>query len=321
MRALITGISGFAGSYLAEYLLARGDVTVAGLVRDPRRPGNAAPFAGEVRLLQGDLRDAASVDRAVAAARPDVLFHLGGQAFVPQSFDDPEGTLLDNAVGQLHVIQAVLRHCPETRLLVVGSASVYGLVRPDENPVDEDVPLRPVDPYGVSKATQDLLAFQYGVSHRLQAIRVRPFNHTGPRQSDAFAPSWFARQVAAIEAGASPPELPVGNLSGVRDFTDVRDVVRAYYLAATQGQPGEVYNIGSGQGRRLSEVLDVLAGLSRAPFTRRVDPARMRPLDVPVLVCDAGRLRRLTGWEPQIVLEQTLADLLDYWRARQPGDS
>ena len=321
MRALITGISGFAGSYLAEYLLARGDVAVAGLVRDPRRPGSAAPFAAQVRLLQGDLRDAASVDRAVAAARPDVLFHLGGQAFVPRSFDDPEGTLLDNAVGQLHVIQAVLRHCPETRLLVVGSASVYGLVRPDENPVDEDVPLRPVDPYGVSKATQDLLAFQYGVSHRLQAIRVRPFNHTGPRQSDAFAPSWFARQVAAIEAGASPPELPVGNLSGVRDFTDVRDVVRAYYLAATQGQPGEVYNIGSGQGRRLSEVLDVLAGLSRAPFTRRVDPARMRPLDVPVLVCDAGRLRRLTGWEPQIVLEQTLADLLDYWRARQPGDS
>jgi GDP-4-dehydro-6-deoxy-D-mannose reductase len=321
MRALITGISGFAGSYLAEYLLARGDVTVSGLVRDPRRPGNAAPFAGQVRLLRGDLRDAASVDRAVAAARPDVLFHLGGQAFVPRSFDDPEGTLLDNAVGQLHVIQAVLRHCPETRLLVVGSASVYGLVRPDENPVDEAVPLRPVDPYGVSKATQDLLAFQYGVSHRLQAIRVRPFNHTGPRQSDSFAPSWFARQVAAIEAGASPAELPVGNLTGVRDFTDVRDVVRAYYLAATRGQPGEVYNIGSGQGRRLSEVLDLLAGLSRAPFTRRADPARMRPLDVPVLVCDAGRLRRLTGWEPQIALEQTLADLLDYWRTRQPGDS
>ena len=319
MRALITGISGFAGSYLAEYLLARGDAEVAGLVRDPARPGNAAPFGARVRLLGGDLRDAASVDRAVAAVRPDVLFHLGGQAFVPRSFEDPEGTLLDNAVGQLHVIQAVLRHCPEARLLAVGSASVYGLVRPDENPVDEGVPLRPLDPYGVSKAAQDLLAFQYGVSHRLQAVRVRPFNHTGPRQSDSFAPSWFARQVAAIEAGAAPAELPVGNLSGVRDFTDVRDVVRAYYLAATRGRPGEVYNIGSGRGRRLSELLDILAGLSRAPFTRREDAARLRPLEVPLLVCDAGRLRALTGWEPEIPLEQTMADLLDYWRGQPPG--
>src|SRR5262245_27739264 len=318
MRALITGISGFAGSYLAEYLLARGDAEVAGLVRDPERPGHAAPFAGSVRLLPGDLRDAAAVDRAVGAARPDVLFHLGGQAFVPRSFEDPEGTLLDNAVGQLHVIQALLRHRPEARLLVVGSASVYGLVRPEENPVDERVPLRPVDPYGVSKAAQDLLAFQYGVSHRLQAVRVRPFNHTGPRQSDAFAPSWFARQVAAIEAGAAPPELPVGNLAGVRDFTDVRDVVRAYYLAATRGQPGEVYNIGSGRGRRLSEVLEILAGLSRRPFAVQEDAARLRPLEVPLLVCDAGRLRALTGWAPEIELERTLADLLAYWRARTP---
>jgi GDP-4-dehydro-6-deoxy-D-mannose reductase len=318
MRALVTGISGFAGSYLAEYLLARGDVEVAGLVRDPERAGHAAPFASRVRLFRGDLHSAPDVERAVAESRPDVVFHLGGQAFVPQSFEDPEGTLLDNAIGQLHVVQAILRHQARVRLLVVSSASVYGLVRPEENPVDEDVPLRPIDPYGVSKVAQDLLAFQYAVSHDLQAVRVRPFNHTGPRQSDAFAPSWFARQVAAIEAGSVAPELPVGNLAAVRDFTDVRDVVRAYFLAATQGQVGEVYNLGSGRGRPLSEVLDILARLSRRPFVVHEDAARLRPLEVPTLVCDAGRFRALTGWAPEIELERTLADLLEYWRARTP---
>jgi GDP-4-dehydro-6-deoxy-D-mannose reductase len=314
MRALITGISGFAGSYLAEYCLARGDVEITGLVRDSARPGNVAPIAGQLRLLQGDLRDSASVDRAVREARPEVVFHLGGQAFVPRSFEDPEGTLLDNAIGQLHLIQAVLRHRPLARLLVVASSSVYGLVRPEENPVHEDVPLRPVDPYGVSKATQDLLAYQYGVSHGLQAVRVRPFNHTGPRQSDLFAPSWFARRVAEIEAGVMAPVLPVGNLAAVRDISDVRDVVEAYFLAATQGRPGEVYNIGSGVGRPMSALVEGLRELSRVPFTVREDAERIRPLDVPVLVCDAGRLSASTGWRPRIPFEQTLSDLLEEWR-------
>jgi GDP-4-dehydro-6-deoxy-D-mannose reductase len=319
MRALITGISGFAGSHLAEYLLARGDVEVSGLVRDPARPAHAGPFAARVRLLQGDLRDAASLEKAVGEARPDVVYHLGGQAFVPQSFEDPEGTLLDNAVGQLHLIQALLARRPLARLLVVGSASMYGQVRREENPVHEGVPLRPVDPYGVSKAAQDLLAFQYGVTHDLQAVRVRPFNHTGPRQSDAFAPSWFARQVAAIEAGTAPPELEVGNLDSVRDYTDVRDMVRAYHLAATQGEVGEAYNLGSGTGHRLGDVLQTLVGLSRVPCAVRQDASRLRPLDVPLLLCDASRFRRRAAWEPEIDLQQTLRDLLDYWRARPPG--
>jgi GDP-4-dehydro-6-deoxy-D-mannose reductase len=319
MRALITGISGFGGSHLAEYLLERGDTEVSGLVRDPARPGHAGPFAARVQLLTGDLHDAASLERALSEARPDVVYHLGGQAFVPRSFEDPEGTLQDNAVGQLHLIQALLARRPQARLLAVGSASVYGLVRPEENPVHEEVPWRPVDPYGVSKAAQDLLAFQYGVTHDLQAVRVRPFNHTGPRQSDAFAPSWFARQVAAIEAGAGPPELEVGNLDAVRDYTDVRDMVRAYHLAATQGAVGEAYNLGSGTGHRLGEVLQTLVGLSRVPCAVRQDASRLRPLDVPLLVCDAGRFRQRTGWAPEIELQQTLRDLLDYWRARGTG--
>jgi GDP-4-dehydro-6-deoxy-D-mannose reductase len=321
MRALITGVSGFAGSYLAEYCLARGDVDVTGLVRNSARPGNAASMAGQMRFVQGDLRDGTSIDRAVQEARPEVIFHLGGQAFVPRSFTDPEGTLLDNAIGLVHVIQAILRHRPQARLLVVASSSVYGLVRSEENPVHEDVPLRPVDPYGVSKATQDLLAYQYGVSHALQAVRVRPFNHTGPRQSDLFAPSGFARQVAEIEAGLKTPVLPVGNLAAVRDLSDVRDVVQAYFLAATQGRPGAVYNIGSGTGRPMSAVVEGLRRLSRVPFTVREEAERFRPLDVPVLVCDARRLTDQTGWRPKIPFEQTLTDLLEAWRRHTAASS
>jgi GDP-4-dehydro-6-deoxy-D-mannose reductase len=192
------------------------------------------------------------------------------------------------------------------------------MVRLQENPVPEDARLRPADPYAVSKVTQDLQGYQYFVSHDLQAVRVRPFNHTGPRQSEMFVVSRFAREIACIEAGLSPPELTVGNLSPIREFTDVRDVVRAYFLAGTQGEPGEVYNVGSGDGRPIQEVLDVLAGLSRARFTVRRDPALLRPVDVPALVCDGTKLHQRCGWEPQIPLERTLGDLLDYWRRNLP---
>ena len=316
MRALITGITGFAGSFLAEYCLARSGVEVTGLVRDRARLGHAASFAVRIHLAQADLRDAAAVDRAIAETQPEVVFHLAGQAFVPQAFADPVGTLLDNAVGQLHVIQALLRHAPQARLLSVGSATEYGPVRPEENPISEAVPLRPTDPYAVSKVTQDLQAYQYFVSHRLQAVRVRPFNHIGPRQNEAFVASRFAREIARIEAGLEAPELRVGDLSAVRDFTDVRDMVRAYFLATTQGEPGMVYNIGSGQGRRVEEILAVLAGFSRVHFAVRQDPDLLRPSDVPAMVCDASRLHAKCGWEPQIPLERTLRDLLEYWRAR-----
>jgi GDP-4-dehydro-6-deoxy-D-mannose reductase len=248
------------------------------------------------------------------ASRPDVVFHLAAQASVVASFDDPVGTLMDNAVGQLNVIQAVLGLAPAARLLVVGSAYEYGLVRPEENPIDESVPLRPMDPYAVSKVTQDLFGYQYALSHRLQAVRVRAFNHTGPRQSTEFVASRFAKLIAEIEAGSRDPVLTVGNLAAIRDFTDVRDVVRAYFLAATKGQPGEVYNVGSGTGRTIQEILDGLVGMSRVPIAVQEDPALLRPLDVPALVCNAAKLHQHTGWSPEIELDRTLRDLLDYWR-------
>lgn len=315
MRALITGVAGFAGSFLAEYCLARGDVEVVGLLRSCARAGNAAPLLPRIALVEADLRAAARVDQAVAEAQPDFVFHLAGQPFVPQAFEDPAGTLLDNAVGQVNLIVALLRHCPEARLLVVGSGTEYGLVRPEENPLDEQVALRPIDPYAVSKVTQDLLGYQYFVSHHLQAVRVRPFNHIGPRQNDVFVASRFARRIAEIEAGRSGAELPVGNLAAIRDFTDVRDMVHAYFLAVTQGELGEVYNIGTGQGREIGEILAILAGFSKIPVTVKEESSRFRPLDIPTLVCNADKFRQRTGWEPRIPLEQTLHDLLEHWRA------
>ncbi|MGI8424743.1 MAG: GDP-mannose 4,6-dehydratase [Chloroflexota bacterium] len=315
MRVLITGVSGFAGSYLAEYCLARPGVDVYGTVRAVERPGHAGHLTDRMKLLPIDVREAASVDAAVRASQPDVVFHLAAQASVAASFDDPVGTLMDNAVGQLNVIQAVLNLAPQARLLVVGSAYEYGLVRPEENPIDESVPLRPMDPYAVSKVTQDLFGYQYSLSHRLQSVRVRAFNHTGPRQSTEFVASRFAKLIAEIEAGRREPVLTVGNLAAVRDFTDVRDVVRAYFLAATKGQPGEVYNVGSGVGRKIEELLALLVGFSRAAIQIQEDPNLFRPLDVPALICDASKLRQHTGWEPQLPLERTLRDLLEHWRS------
>lgn len=319
MRILITGVGGFAGSHLADYCLARSETEVFGLVRSSARPGNAPRSAGRFTLIEGDVRNAGAVDRAIQQSKPEVVFHLAGQSFVPASFDDPAGTLLDNAVGQLNVIRAILRHAPAARLLVVGSCLEYGLVRPDENPVDEKVMLRPADPYAVSKVTQDLMGYQYFASNELQAIRVRPFNHTGPRQREDFVASRFARQIAEIEANQRIPELQVGNLSAVRDFTDVRDMVRAYFLAATRGVPGEVYNIGSGAGRRVDEVLRTLAAFSQVYFTIREDPTRLRPPDVPSLVCNSAKFRAQTGWEPLIPFERTMHDLLNHWRAQISG--
>ena len=316
MRALITGISGFAGSHLADYCLARTGVDVIGMVRSRARLGQVAPVASRIQLVEADVRDAPLVERAVEQAQPDVIFHLAGQPYVPRAFEDPAGTFQDNAIGQINLIRAILRHRPQARLLVVGSSTEYGMVRPDENPVHEDVPLRPTDPYAVSKVAQDLLGFQYFISHGLQAVRVRPFNHIGPRQDDVFVTSRFARQIAEIEAGVAEPALGVGNLSSVRDFTDVRDMVRAYYLAATMGESGTVYNLGSGRGRRIEEILGLLAAFSKVHFVIREESAQYRPVDVPVLVCNGARFAQRTNWEPQVPLERTLLDLLDYWRER-----
>jgi GDP-4-dehydro-6-deoxy-D-mannose reductase len=286
---------------------------VWGLARQPALV--LEQLTGRVRYVAADMNIPEQVVSALESARPDVIFHLAGQANVARSFADPAGTLSSNLTAQIHLFQAVLRLRQDPLLLIAGSNEIYGAVRPEDLPLDEDTPLRPVNPYAVSKAAQDLLAFQYFASHRLRTIRLRPFNHIGPRQTDAFVAAAFAAQVAQIEAGCQPPLMRVGNLNAERDFTDVRDMARAYELAALHGQPGEAYNIGSGTPTPVRRLLDILMALSTKDIAVEADPARMRPSDVPSVVCDARRFRERTGWKPQIPLEQTLYDILEYWRS------
>ncbi len=317
MRALITGITGFAGSHLAEHLLAEHpDVEVWGILRWRSRMENIAHLEGKVRLLECDLRDAASVYRTLAQSRPDLIFHLAAQSFVPTSWSAPGETLSTNIIGQTNIFEAIRELHLDPAIQIACSSEEYGLVHPNEVPITEANPLRPLSPYAVSKVGQDYLAYQYFQSYGIKAIRTRGFNHTGPRRGEVFVTSNFARQVAKIEAGLQEPVIRVGNLDSVRDFTDVRDMVRAYWLAATKGRPGEVYNIASGKGITIRAMLDKLLALSKIAVKVEVDPARLRPSDVVTLIGDCSKFRADTGWEPRIPFDQTLVDLLDYWRER-----
>jgi GDP-4-dehydro-6-deoxy-D-mannose reductase len=314
MRTLITGINGFVGGHLAEWLLHLGGWDIWGVSRT--LPLGLAHLNDDVRPVQADLRDAEAVRQVIEQVRPEVVFHLAGQTFVPESFSHPADTLTTNILAQLHIFLALIELELPCRVLVAGSNEEYGPIRPEDVPVDEDTPLRPASPYGVSKVAQDMLALQYHQSHQLDVVRVRPFNHIGPRQSERFVASSFAAQIARIEQGQQPPVLRVGNLSARRDFTDVRDMVRAYVLAVETGEAGQVYNIGSGTPVAIQDLLDRLLAASSATVEVQTDPARMRPVDIPTVACDARRFRERTGWQPQIDLDQTLRDILDDWRAR-----
>lgn len=315
MRALITGITGFAGSHLAEYLLAEHpDVEVFGLYRWRSRMENIEHVRSRVKLLECDLRDYTSVHAALATSRPDYIFHLAAQSFVPSSWTAPNETLTTNISGQTNLFEAIRALGLDPVVQIACSSEQYGLVLPDEVPIKETNPLRPLSPYAVSKVTQDYLGYQYFMSYGLKAIRTRGFNHTGPRRGHVFVTSNFCSQVAAIELGLQEPVIRVGNLDAVRDFTDVRDMVRAYWLAVTRGKPGEVYNIATGQGIVIRELLDMIIGMAQVEVRIETDPARLRPSDVEILIGDSSKFRADTGWEPRIPFDQTLRDLLDHWR-------
>ena len=252
----------------------------------------------------------------IERVRPDRIYHLAGQAFVGDSWANPWPTLETNLRSQVNLSEAVLAARLEPRLLVLGSAEEYGRVALEDLPIRETCPLRPDSPYSVSKVGQDYLGLQYHLSSGLDVVRARPFNHIGPRQNSKFVAPAFASQIAAIEAGRQPAMLRVGNLEARRDFTDVRDMVRAYALALDHGEAGEVYNIGSGQSRTIRDLLTTLLSLARVEITVEVDPDRLRPSDVPEMRCDASKFRACTGWEPRIPFEHSLRDLLDYERAR-----
>ena len=313
MRVLITGVAGFVGGHMVDLLRAEAPgAVVLGL---DKQPGPRARSLN-IEVVQTDLEDASAVRESFARLGPDRVVHLAAQSSPQRSWDDPERTLRTNVLGMLNLLEAARALPAPPRILAIGSADEYGLVRPQDVPLREDAPLRPASPYAASKVAQGFLALQYALSPGLPVMRTRTFHHTGPRRGEQFAESSFARQLAEIEAGQRPPRLEVGNLDAVRDFTDVRDVVRAYWALLERGTPGEVYNVCSGRGVKLRELLDGLIALSGLPVEVHVDPARLRPADAPALVGDPSRLRAATGWEPRIPLERTLRDLLDYWRER-----
>jgi len=297
--------------------VAQAGVEVWGVGRG--RADRIGHLAGRLAYREGDLRDPGFAAQAVAEAAPERVYHLAGQAFGPAAWSEPWETFETNVRGQLNVLMALSGSPSPTRVLVVGSIEAYGTVAAARLPFTEEMPLRPANPYAVSKAAQDLLALQYHLSEGLHVVRVRPANHIGPRQDEMFVVSSFARQIAEIEAGLRPPVLLVGNLEAERDFSDVRDVARAYLLALEEGLPGEAYNVGSGHPVAISAIVEWLLSAARVPIEVRPDPARMRPSDNPVSYCDASKLRARTGWEPVRALEETLADTLDDWRRRIGG--
>lgn len=313
-KALITGVSGFAGGFLAEYLLSKKTFNVLGTYLSENQLENISHLQNKIALKKVDLLDLNLTFNLIKSSKPDFIFHLAAHTSPSESFEKPALILTNNITAQLNILEAVRKSNINPKILIISSADVYGLVDKEDLPIDEETPLRPVSPYAVSKITQDFLGFQYFLSYGLKIIRVRPFNHIGPRQSPRFVVSLFAKQIAEIEKGKKEPVLFVGNLSSRRDFTDVRDMVSAYSLAIEKGSLGDVYNIGNGTSHQISEILQKLLSLSAKKIKVEVDKNLFRPKDEPELRCDRSKFTNKTGWKPRISLDKTLKDTLDYWR-------
>lgn len=312
MKALVTGIAGFAGSHLLEVLLKK-NIEVDGVVYHASHSKNLGSDLGKIKIFAGDLNDSKFVNRVVRDSKPDQIYHLAAQSSAAVSLADPETTLIGNMTAQLNILEAVRNYNLNPKILITGSAEEYGIVDKIDLPMAEDTPLRPIQPYAVSKIAQDFLGYQYYLAYKLNVIRVRPFNHIGPRQRPDFVVADFCNQVAQIKRSEKEPVVRVGNLEVKRDFTDVRDMVRAYYLALEKGQSGEVYNLGSGKSYSIRWVLDQLISLSGVNIKVEVEEKRLRPIDIPETICDYSKFKKATGWEPEIKIEETLKNTLDYY--------
>ena len=317
MRILITGITGMVGSHLAEYVLREHpSVDVHGLTRWRSPLDHIRGIQHQVQLHDAELRDLHSMVRLMEEVRPDWIFHLAAQSYVSTSFLAPADTLQTNVIGTTNLLDAVRMTGIDPRIHICSSSEVYGQVLENEVPIRESNEFRPASPYAVSKTGEDMIAKQYFLSYGIQTIRTRMFTHTGPRRGDVFAESAFAKQIAEIEAGVREGPMKVGNLDSVRTFADVRDAVRAYWLLLEKCEAGEVYNIGGNRTMLVGEMLDLLKGMSSAKIEHVVDPALVRPSDVTLQIPDISKFQAATGWEPEISLEKTLADLLTYQRER-----
>lgn len=305
MRVLITGANGFVGSWLTDYLLTLENVEIFALDKNPSK--------NKIKFYKCDLQNTKAVRDILKKVKPDRIFHLAAQSIPLSSWNTPVETFQNNIIGQINLLETVRSLKINPLIHIAGSSEEYGFVEKSELPVKETNPLRPLSPYAVSKVTQDLLGYQYFMNYGLKIIRTRAFNHTGPRQPSNFVCSELAYQVAKAEKGLIN-EISVGNLEVVRDFGDVRDIVRGYWLALDKGKPGEVYNVCPGKGYKIKDVISTLIKLSGRKIKIKQDPAKMRPSDVPVLIGDATKFRKATGWKPQIPFEQTLKDLLHFHR-------
>jgi len=312
LKALITGAGGFVGGHLCHYLLAHTDWDLMGTVYP--QPVKAQPEEARLRLQHLDLREPEGVQSLLEEAQPDYIFHLAAQSIPAASFDNPWDTLKTNIRSQLNVLHSARVLGLGARILVIGSNEEYGRPQEGDLPFTEESPLRPANPYAVSKVTQDLMGLQFHLAYGMDVVRMRPFNHTGPGQSPHFVVPAFASQIARIEAGLQEPMMRVGNLAASRDFSDMRDIVHGYHLAITRGEPGEVYNLASGQPHSISVLLEMLLSLTDAKIRVETDADRYRPVDVPVVYGSAEKFYQLTGWMPEFSFEQTLENTLDYWR-------
>ncbi len=316
-KILITGATGFVGKHLIDHLLEINSTDkIIGTYISDLSQEDSLNYGEKVDFVKIDLNNEQDVLSLISDSKPDYIYHLAALSSASDSFDNPKETLINNVVAQVNLLEAARKsNLIDTRILIISSAEIYGNVKVQDLPIREETPLNPTSPYAVSKITQDYLALQYFNSYNLKTIRVRPFNHIGPGQSPNFVVSAFTKKVAEIEkAGEDSPTMKVGNLESKRDFTDVRDVVKAYSLLIEKGKPGDVYNLGSGKSYKISEILNKILALSQTKIKTVQDELLLRPFDNADLTCDCSKLINATGWKPEIPLEKTLKDTLDYWR-------
>lgn len=314
-KVLITGATGFAGSFLCEYLLSLGNYEITGTYLSEKSLETIESCRSSINAYQINLLEESHVQEMVSSVKPDFIYHLAAFTSPADSFSNPQQTIINNVTGQIHLLEAARQaDLKGTKILIVSSSDIYGKVDPQNLPINEETPFNPTNPYSVSKITQDMLGLQYFFSYNLSIVRVRPFNHIGPRQTADFVASAFAKRIAEMEKHNHHPVIAVGNLDAKRDFTDVRDMVMAYQQILEKGKIGDVYNIGSGKSYKIADILDMLLSETRAHVQVEQDQRLLRPTDVPELLCDNTKVQEIIDWQPKIPIEETLKDILDYWR-------
>lgn len=315
-RVLITGVSGFVGSHLLDLFVSeKARYELYGIIRERSSLEKICHNADSLKLINCDLVNFGSVLNIMREIKPEYIYHLAGESSVKLSWNGPHSLVNNNVTATLNILEAArLTNCKKTKIFLACSSEEYGLVSEEDIPIKEETPLKPASPYAVTKAAVDMFGFQYYSSYGIKAIRIRAFNHTGPRRDEVYALSDFAKQIAEAEKGIKENKIYVGNLNAIRDYTDVRDIVKGYKLAMEHCEVGNVYNLCSSKGCKIKDLLEILIGLSKLNIEIVQDEGRIRPVDLPIIVGDNSRFMKITSWRPEINIERTLRDLLNYWR-------